>query len=235
MSSQWETAKHCHSALSFLLLNIQRQSGQRESESYLPFDFDSETNANSVNRQTGQDESALGGRWKRKLDSEEAENAAVRRRRSAVSVPSGSGSGSGSNNMTPPSAADSPAGDDAGSRPPPQPATREFLIPPVPRVGYPAYDTSSGSGSGTSTGNAPAAAAPDSDPLPPPPPPPPHYYSYSPLLMMNLSGLDDPQWPGGSASATNFDLNMTDLFQGSMWDLDINIGQQQQQQQQSQQ
>lgn len=218
MSSQWETAKHCHSALSFLLLNIQRQSGHRESESYLPFDFDSETNANSVNWQTGEDESALGRRWKRKLlESEEGENVAVRRRRSAVSVPSGSGS---NNDMTPPSATDSP-GDDR-----PQPATREFLIPPVPR--YPTYDTSSGSGGGPSSGNA-AAAATDSDTLPPPQPQP-HYYSYSPLLMMNLSGLDDPQWPGGSASATNFDLNMTDLFQGSMWDLDINIGQQQSQQ-----
>lgn len=35
---------------------------------------------------------------------------------------------------------------------------------------------------------------------------------------LNLSGLEDPQWPGGSASATNFDLNMTDLFQGPVWE-----------------
>jgi hypothetical protein len=34
----------------------------------------------------------------------------------------------------------------------------------------------------------------------------------------NLSGLEDLQWPGGSASATNFDLNMTDLFHGTNWD-----------------
>lgn len=34
----------------------------------------------------------------------------------------------------------------------------------------------------------------------------------------NLSGLEDLQWPGGSESATNFDLNMTDLFHGTTWD-----------------
>ncbi|KAJ9401598.1 transcriptional regulator family: Fungal Specific TF [Paecilomyces variotii] len=34
----------------------------------------------------------------------------------------------------------------------------------------------------------------------------------------NLSGLEDLQWPGGSESATNFDLNMTDLFHGTNWD-----------------
>jgi hypothetical protein len=181
MSKQWETARHCHSALSFLLLNIQRQNGNRES--YLPFDFDSETSAHR-------------GRWKRaKLDqehSEEAENAISSR--SAASLPSG---GSGSNDTTPPgvgaeqSPANNPTHSSAVNSPP-----REFLMPPTdPRVGFPVYEPVGGSGDQ------------------------PSRYSYSPLLMMNLSGLDDPQWPGGSASATNFDLNMTDLFQGSTWDM----------------
>ncbi|KAL1970662.1 hypothetical protein VTN77DRAFT_4306 [Rasamsonia byssochlamydoides] len=213
MSSQWETAKHCHNALSFLLLNIQRQSGHRDS--YLPFDFDSETSAISAN------ESAFGRRWKRpKLDPEEVENA-MSRRRSAVSLPPGS------NEMTPSSVGgsehslnDSPAAtNDTSHRPlqpvahPTHPAPREFLMPPGPRVGFPAYDTGGAADGG-------GASGPD--------------YSYSPLLMMNLSGLDDPQWPGGSASATNFDLNMTDLFQGSTWDVDISGQPQQQPQPQSQ-
>lgn len=175
MSNQWETAKHCHNALSVLLLNIQRQSGNRES--YLPFDFDTETYQSvGANRP---EESAFRSKWKRpKLDNSEE----------AISSRSG-----GSNEMTPPSVGSEQGPSGIGATPN-HPSNRSFLMPPDPRVGFPGYDSA---GSGDQ----------------------PSHYSYSPLLMMNLSGLDDPQWPGGSASATNFDLNMTDLFQGSTWDM----------------
>lgn len=44
---------------------------------------------------------------------------------------------------------------------------------------------------------------------------------------LNLSGLEDGQWPGGSAFTTDFDLNTIDLFQGADWEslFDV-IGQQ---------
>jgi hypothetical protein len=196
MSRQWETAKHCHTALSFLLLNIQRQNPQQDT--YIPYDFASETHSPIASDVPSMSQDENIERSKRpKLDISDSYTGAepiaadLTIRHSAPSTVEMNGP---SENPLDPTASGFNTRSPGTGRPNPQstyPASssREFLAGPS-HFRLPIYET------------------PDNI----------HQLHYSPLPMLSLDRLEDPQWPGGSTITTNFDLNMTDLFQGASWD-----------------
>lgn len=162
MSKQWETAKHCHTALSFLLLNIQRMN-QHQSTTAVSLSFEERAPFESISRSKRQ-----------KVTHAFPEDPTTQY-----------------NNNHENSLADSLSITAAPSQSPPAnkpvSSTRTQFNTTTTTTGYENPEPS----------------------------------SYSPLLMMGTTPIqfDSLQWPGGGpAMTTNFDLNMTDLFQGSTWD-----------------
>ncbi|KAH8700495.1 fungal-specific transcription factor domain-containing protein [Talaromyces proteolyticus] len=178
MSKQWETAKHCHTALSFLLLNIQRMNQCQDT--LAPFNFEE-----MASRQSESFRHENRGRSKRrKIDhsSHEASNATLYNE---------NGIQNEHNTIFPTdtqsvSAAQEPYNSQGPSKPR-QPLTTQNIIQQRQSATY---------------------ESPHSIDL----------SQYSPLLMLDGNRAGDLQWPGASTMTTNFDLNMTDLFQDSTWD-----------------
>lgn len=219
MSGQWETAKHCHTALSVLLLNIRRQSNDQNN--YLTLEsLNSESfsarPARSTRRQTDADEcSEFGCQKRRKLNgSHETPNRMRDHSNTGNNQPSEySRNGSPILNETTPSTQQTPGSirpETTGvSRTPTRPLNQgtcssrkrprntpfQDLATASHQGGGRSFSFESGPTTTTMTGHQPSSSS-----------------------SMNLSSLEDSQWPGGSASATNFDLNMTDLFQGADWE-----------------
>lgn len=192
MSKQWETAKHCHTALSFLLLNIQRTNLHQPNApppvlSSLNFeerratpDMSTRSSKRQKNTHTAFDDQTLSSRSTTTTTTTQHGNDNL-----ADSLPD--------QNQPP----ETNRVSSVYKKQIESPRTRP------PFQSRHAYDEN---------------PANINNPSP-----------YSPLLMMTggTTGSGSQaeenllQWPGGSTTTmttTNFDLNMTDLFQGSTWD-----------------
>ncbi|KAL2007780.1 hypothetical protein VTN00DRAFT_7762 [Thermoascus crustaceus] len=212
MSGQWETAKHCHMALSVLLLNIRRQSNDQNN--YLTFDsLNSEHSSTrpgrSTTKHTNADEcSKFGCQKRRKLNGSHETLNRMRDHNTGNNQPSEYlRDSSPILNETTPSTQETPGNirtEANGVHSTPScPLNQGTCNRKRPRNAPSQNFTtlSSQPGGGTMTMNMNMTGHPTSS-----------------SSSLNLSGLEDSQWPSGSASATNFDLNMTDLFQGADWE-----------------
>jgi hypothetical protein len=262
MSAQWETAKRCQNAMSYLLLSIQRQRGKHDI--YLPFDFDSDNYSvkepvpgPATPRPVSECGPAVNAKRQKfshpernegliaRVDGEEAVHAESDSMSGFLHPPTPTQTGAISSPTSPPPILLDTNRDSIPDKLYLEPADRRIEQRTRLRAQHRFYTQTSGSVSPTND----FGPSPSSISLPPPLPPTTaataevtmdpsmsgnsDYYispdawnndlaSFASMAStqspLNLSSLEDPQWPGRSTSATNFDLNMTDLFQGSAWE-----------------
>jgi hypothetical protein len=184
MSKQWETAKHCHTALSFLLLNIQRMNQQHQNAPPVSLNFEERGVPPYMLRSKRQ----------------KVTHAAFDDQTSSRSTTHyGDDNLAGSLSVAP----------DQN----PNPENQTLLGKPI-EFSQSTRTPFQSRNSATYNENPESRSINNNNPSP-----------YSPPLMImggtTNSHLEESllQWPpGGPTMTTNFDLNMTDLFQGSTWD-----------------
>lgn len=186
MCRQWDIAKHCHTALSILLLNIQRQSRNYSSSSTV------ESIANRSHWLNDSESFASEGRKRRKID--DTDDTEQQNRATYCSV----------NNDQINQDGNSPLRD--SQNPVFDQQTRVLQGADLRKdLSSSILDETSQTHQTTrafceSTDNS------DNSQIPP-------------LAMPHGNEFEDLQWPDESSFlTTNFDLNMTDLFQNSSWD-----------------
>lgn len=190
MSKQWETAKHCHTALSFLLLNIQRINQHHQNAPPPPV----LSSLSFEDRGVPSDMSRRSSNKRQKVTHAAAFDDQTSSSRSTTTQYN-------NDNL-----ADSPQDQSQ--------ALEKNRV-----SGHKSIESHNKRPPFQSRNAAIAATTYDENLEPSP---------YSPLLMMTGGTTDNSrqaeesllQWPGGptTMTTTNFDLNMTDLFQGSTWD-----------------
>jgi hypothetical protein len=189
MCRQWEIAKHCHTALSFLLLNIQRQSRD-------------------------QDSNTIGTRSKREYQPDHTTSSEENKRQKIVN--------------TAPDRDDSTTtyqGDQVNEEP--QRSVEYSQIPSTAAIinqdntshSYHEPDEQLFPRRFTQQEHPNTVHNYDEDANNNTNPPQQHQPQQPSLPMPDISEFEDFQWPDESSFlTTNFDLNMTDLFQNSSWD-----------------